>query len=94
MVILRSQQKITDLFMILAWASPFNTSLSCYVKINSSNGLVGVWAVTAVCFWTAVSLSWNKQIFDKKSKKIVHLKSMQILLNIKILILKDLTLSR
>ena len=26
MVILKSQNKITDLFMILAWASPFNTN--------------------------------------------------------------------
>ena len=28
MVILRSQNKITDFFMILAWASPFNRGLS------------------------------------------------------------------
>ena len=27
MVILRSQNKITDFFMILAWASPFNSIL-------------------------------------------------------------------
>ena len=29
MVILRSQNKITDFFMILAWASPFNLTISC-----------------------------------------------------------------
>ena len=30
MVILRTQNKITDFFMILAWASPFNNDLPTY----------------------------------------------------------------
>ena len=38
MVILRTRNKITDFFMILAWASPFNvfqiTSTACYINMK------------------------------------------------------------
>ena len=37
MVILRSQNKITDFFMILAWASPFNTTDSDEEVYNECN---------------------------------------------------------
>ena len=35
MVILRTRNKITDFFMILAWASPFK-SLNCQILAQSS----------------------------------------------------------
>ena len=36
MVILRSQNKITDFLMILAWASPFNAEFKHLVSIYSA----------------------------------------------------------
>ena len=38
MVILRSQNKITDFFMILAWASPFKHILPCLIYSFDSVG--------------------------------------------------------
>ena len=34
MVILRTRNKITDFFMILAWASPFNQNVFYLIKID------------------------------------------------------------
>ena len=41
MVILRTRNKITDFLMILAWASPFNSTLvkmiKCYIRNEQTN---------------------------------------------------------
>ena len=41
MVILRSQNKITDFFMILAWACPFNlfTAMTIMIMMIQSTGV-------------------------------------------------------
>ena len=56
MVILRSQNKITDFFMILAWACPFNYQAKCLFK--------------TVDLHTAISLSYTdfkyRIIFSQK----------------------------
>ena len=44
MVILRSQNKITDFLMILAWASPFKYSLTCLIatRLHYPEGVIKV----------------------------------------------------
>ena len=42
MVLLRSQNKITDFLMILAWASPFNVSVRLNFTSTSINPIVAL----------------------------------------------------
>ena len=63
MVILRSQNKITDFFMILAWASPFNR-----IRVN----------VMLTVIWLDASQDFPDRIFSDKSYNIKEMDTQQI----------------
>ena len=55
MVILRTRNKITDFFMILAWASPFNPTRRQYSRLSKVWPRIGSSAMITVCMddWSA-----------------------------------------
>ena len=63
MVILRSQNKITDFFMILAWASPFNR-----IRVN----------VMLTVIWLDAIQDFPDRIFSDKSYNIKEMDTQQI----------------